>query len=111
MSKKKYSATAAALRSNAVESLGRTTASRGRVTLSAIYAVAPGEEARSGGPCKIQYSLDDATSPRGFWEAQGYREFYGYAEVDIECTEYQAALKTTAAVLGERFGATSVVII
>lgn len=66
MSKKKYSAAAVALRSNAIESLVRTTGSRGRVTLSAIYAVAPGEEARSGGPCKIQYSLDDATSPRGF---------------------------------------------
>ena len=61
---------AAALGSNAVESLSRTTASRGRVTLSAIYAVAPGEEVRSGGPCKILYSLDDDTSPRGFWEAQ-----------------------------------------
>ena len=41
----------------------------------------------------------------------GCLEFYGYAEVDIGSTEDQAALKTTAAVLGERFGAKSVVVI
>ena len=101
---------AATLRTNAVNSVGTTTGGE-RVTLSAIFAVAPGEVARAGGPCKIQYSLDDSTSPRGFWEEQGYEEFYGYVEADVGGLEYEAAVKTTTAVLCERFGTDRVVIV